>query len=253
MMSKIIKFLLILVLLAVIVALVFTMVFFINKDYNINLIDSYEADVNSIDKFDLNLKSTDIEIKESKNEKILVEYYSNTDSDVKIKCEDNNIIVDENETQKNINFSINNSKKVILYVPETYVGDYELKTQSGDINSEIDLSNNNVKVSSSSGDISLYVVSNIDVLTSSGDISVDKINERADIKSSSGDINIGKLNIKEDSSISSSSGDINIGSNESNCYIETKTSSGDVNVNKSDRKSDLVLKITTSSGDIRVD
>lgn len=256
-MNKIIKILLIIILLFIIISLTAVMAFFIKndfRDFNMELIDSYETEVGEIDRFYLELNSTDIEIKESQNDKILVEYYSNTDTDVKIENKDNNIVIEESKNDKKIKrIFFNNRKKVILFVPETYVGEYELKTKSGDIKSEIDLSNNKVNISSNSGDVSLKAVSNIDISTSSGDIEIYQINKESKINSSSGDICIDILNIEENSSITSTSGDVTIRKNQSDCYIETDTEHGDVEVNKNDRKSDIVLKIKTTSGDISVD
>lgn len=256
-MNKMIKILLIIILLFIIISLTSVMVFFIKndfRDFNMELIDSYEADVDEIEKFYLDLNSTDIEIKESKNDNILVEYYSNTDNDVKIESKDNTIVIEESKNDKKIKrIFFNNRKKVILFVPETYVGEYELKTKSGDIKSEIDLSNNKVNISSNSGDVSLKTANNIDISTTSGDIEIHQINKGVKINSTSGDIDIDILNIEENSNITSTSGDVNIRKNQSNCYIETNTEHGDVEVNKNDRKSDIVLKIKTTSGDINVD
>ena len=68
----------------------------------------------------------------------------------------------------------------------------------------------------------------------------------------SGDIKIVTLNIDTESEINTISGDIEIDNNECNCYIDFSTISGDNHIKKSDRKSDLVLKVKTTSGDISV-
>ena len=64
---------------------------------NMKLVDSYEAKVEDINKIDLNLYSTDVEIKESTDELIKVEYYSNKEKNADIKQEGNTIIVNEEE------------------------------------------------------------------------------------------------------------------------------------------------------------
>lgn len=243
--------------------------FSIDSNYNMNVVDSYEAEPESVNKLYMNLKSTDIEIKESTNGKILAEYYSNVDTDFKFEYKDNTISLDEEKEQENHVF-FNSRRKVVMYVPNTYEGEFELILSSGDTKSEIDLSNNKVSISTQSGDISLKSVGESDIKTSSGDIVVDsantskivtssgdivlnKINKTTSIITSSGDIVINTLNIDENSNITTSSGDVVIRSNECNCYIDTETSSGDAKINKSDRKSDIVLKIKTSSGDIVVE
>ena len=86
----------------------------------------------------------------------------------------------------------------------------------------------------------------------SGDVDLDNASRAFDIKTTSGDVKIGYLNIETESTIKTVSGDVVVNSNEVNCYIDTDTTSGDIRVKKSDRKSDIVLKINTTSGDIRV-
>jgi len=278
-MSKLIKSLLIVLLSLLIIALSATMIFFIRNDFsNLNfgtaemkLTDSYETDVNSVSKINLGLKSADVEIKESENELISVEIYSNTDSEIKIDSADNTLSVTERGDNSSGVF-FNTQKKVIVFVPATYAGEYSLNTHSGDITAENDLLNNTVNASTHSGDIVLKNTRDITLSTSSGDITINKNDYKAEISTSSGEIEINEFNLKEVSDIASSSGDINIGTldmlnnlnitsssgdveintNKSNCYVETETGSGDVGIKNSDRKSDIVLKIKTSSGDIEV-
>lgn len=254
-MSKGIKILLVSILTIICVALAITMVFLIKNNWGnikMNLIDSYEAEVDSVEKIDIKVGSADIEIKESSNDKISVEYYNSKDSDVKIKYQDKKIVLDDTGKSEFHFFSIVR-KKVVVYVPKTYVGEFELKLGSGDTKSEVDLSNNRVRITAGSGSVKLEKSGDVDITTSSGDIKIGEVNKKADISVSSGSVVIDNLKIKEDSKITASSGDINIKNNECNCYVETEVSSGDVKVNRSDRKSDIVLKIKTSSGDIKVD
>ena len=58
--------------------------------------------------------------------------------------------------------------------------------------------------------------------------------------------------IDSNSSIYTVSGDVDVNNHKNNFYVETNTKSGDVNINKIDRKSDIVLSIKTTSGDINV-
>lgn len=87
---------------------------------------------------------------------------------------------------------------------------------------------------------------------SSGNIAISKINEYCNLKTSSGNIDIESLNIIENSFISAKSGNVDIKS-KNDIYIETETGSGDADVKNNNRMSEIVLKITTTSGSIRVD
>lgn len=224
---------------------------FINP--KMKLVDSYETDINEINRVYLNLQSTDIEIKKSTNEKLLIEYYSNRDNNAKIEYNDNLVKVDEDNYNVSCFGFCNSRRKVVVYVPTTYTGKFDFNTKSGDVNVDADLSNNKVNMYVMSGDIYLGIVGDINASTISGDIRVDKIIKSAILKTTSGDILVKKLEIKENSKINTISGDVFISDNQSNCYVDASAVSGDIKINSSDRKSDLVLQIKVISGDINVD
>lgn len=272
-MSKVINVLLVLFL---IVGVTICLVLVVNRvgfssNSDLELVDSYEVEVGDVDKLFINIFSVDIFYKESENDKILIEYYSNVeDKDVKFEKIDRQVNVEEIENKDN-NVIINKNNKIIVYVPLSYEGEYEIKTKSGDIKSEINFLNNKTEIDTNSGDIALKNINsaniktssgdiiignatnNISIVTIDGDVKVESIEKNVNIVTSSGDVTINKFNITENSSINTVSGDVDIKENTSVCYIETKTTSGDVKINKNDRKSDVVLKIETTSGDINVD
>ena len=333
-MNNLIKILLICILAMICIILGFVMSFLMRSDISnfsfnsigsadMELVDKFEEDVDNVEKFYLNLRSADVEIKEGTSEKVLVEYYSNVETKTKVEYEGKVIIVDEEKNDPiQTGVFTNVRKKVILYVPAEFTGEYEIKSMSGDTKSEIDLSNNKVSIDTKSGDISLgnagdislatvsgdvrlskanditiattsgdisaSKVQNIEVATTSGDITINeakninaaaisgdvkigdvdetvkvkttsgeitvkKIGKSADIGSTSGDVEIDTIDIKENSNITTLSGDVKIKNNVCNCYVETESTSGDAKIEKSDRKSDIVLKVKTTSGDIKVE
>ena len=216
------------------------------------LVDSYEIDYNEVVSVNLSLISNDITIKLTEEELIKVEYYSNYNKNPKIEMVDNVIRIDENEFNSACIGFCNIIRKVIVYVPSQYAGSFNLVTVSGDINSEIDMSNDHINITTVSGDAKLDIVNNINITTVSGDIKINSVQGKIDVVTTSGDIKIGTLNIDTESEINTISGDIEIDNNECNCYIDFSTISGDNHIKKSDRKSDLVLKVKTTSGDISV-
>lgn len=234
------------------------------------LVDSYEIDYNEVVSVNLSLISTDITIKPTEEELIKVEYYSNYNKNPKIEMVDNVIKIDENEFNSACIGFCNINRKVIVYVPSQYVGSFNFVTVSGDINSEIDMSNDHINITTVSGDAKLDITNiinattvsgdikinsvqgKIDVVTTSGDIKINSVQGKIDVDTTSGDIKIGTLNINTESEINTISGDIEIDNNECNCYIDFSSISGDNHIKKSDRKSDLVLKVKTTSGDIIV-
>ena len=107
-------------------------------------------------------------------------------------------------------------------------------------------------VKTSSGKINIKGVDRIKAEASSGDISIETIENYCELKTSSGNIDINSLNITENSNINAKSGNVRI--NEKNdIYIETESNSGDAEVMNNNRMAEIVLKITTTSGNIKVD
>ena len=242
----------------------------INFDmFNINSkmekIDSIEKDLTDVNKISLDILSTDVEIKEG--DVLLVEYYSNQETNASIEYSNKTISINEDSSNSRCIGICNVRRKIIITLPNEYNGELVIEAKSGDIKSLMDLENaeihtmsgdieiKNVKeadIKTMSGDVEVEVANNITVNTMSGDVDVEGATNKLSIKTTSGDISVYNLDIKKSSNITSTSGDIVVHNNNTNSYVDTKTSSGDVRVKKSDRKSDIVLTIETTSGDIRV-
>ena len=281
------------------IALVFGMILIINKDinfsfgfslgsHNLKIVDSFDAEAKSISMLDLKVSSTDIELKESTNNNLKIEYLSNKEDTNVIKKDGNKVYIEEDDFKTICIGICSNQRKVIVYIPTSYNGNINISSRSGDIASSLEIIENEVNVSTTSGNIAFNNATNIsmtttsgdislnntnmaklsttsgdikitgevnslDVTTTSGDVEVKKINKNANINTTSGDIDITQLAITDISNFETVSGDIVIYNNSSDCYIDYKTHSGDSKINKSDRKSDIVLNVHTTSGDIRVD
>ena len=112
----------------------------------------------------------------------------------------------------------------------------------------------NVKMVTTTGDIKIQnKVDSIEAKTTTGDIRINEVNNSISLTTSTGDVFISKSTLKENSSITTGTGDVTIDSI-SGCYVEGTTKVGDTNINNSDkdRKSDVILKIKTRVGDIKV-
>lgn len=222
------------------------------EDKDLKLIEEIEKNTDEVNKLYFNVYSTDIKIIKSENDKLLVKYFSNRDNNSKIEYSNNTIIVNDDDYDVSCVGFCNTRRRIVVYVPNLFTDDFEIITKSGDVVSEVNLNNNNVKITTMSGDVKLSDTGITSISTSSGDVLIDNINEETNISTSSGDVLIKKLSIKNNSNVSTSSGDVIIRNNDSNCYIDASTVSGDQLITNSNRKSDLVLKIKTSSGDISV-
>ncbi|NMA50525.1 MAG: DUF4097 domain-containing protein [Mollicutes bacterium] len=267
---------LIVILSILIVFLTATMFLLINKDFNfrfmfnnsqMKLIESYETLALDIENINLDMIDGDIDVRESKNENIKIEYYNNKDKNNKIISFNAGTIYVAEEQNHCFGFCFNNSK-LIIYIPSTYLGLYDVKTISGDINLKVDITNK-INIKTTSGDVNIEKADNIDIETTSGDIKVNKSDKAIiksvsgdvifnnilgsfNIKTTSGDITLGEIEINEDSFIDTVSGDVFIESNNNNNYIDYETVSGEKEINNSNRTSQFTIKIKTISGDISV-
>lgn len=107
-------------------------------------------------------------------------------------------------------------------------------------------------IKTSSGKMLVESAKRLQAEASSGEIDINTIEEYCNLVTSSGSIEIDSLNITENSNINAKSGDVDIRS-KNDIYIETETGSGDADVTNNNRMSEIVLKITTTSGSIKVD
>jgi DUF4097 and DUF4098 domain-containing protein YvlB len=214
------------------------------------LIDSKEVNGNEINKIELKLYSTDVEIKEAEDDQVKIEYYSNRNEKSKIEYYNGTLRLDERDNEPCIGIC-NISRRVTLYIPSEFNGTFAIDTQSGDVNSRM-IMNQKTNISTASGDVSLEEVNDISITTASGDVEINKVTDKLSISTVSGDVELETLEIEKNSTINTISGDVEISNNKSNCYVDFSSVSGDAKIRKSNRKSDLVLTVNTTSGDISV-
>lgn len=163
-----------------------------------------------------------------------------------------------------INYAVS---KIELYLSDEYAGKINIDNDYGDIEideylkSDVEIKSsfgdtiikgaNKATVKSAAGDVKLGEVNIAEIDNNYGDIKIDKINKKATINDDCGDIKIKDLFIEENSSINNNLGDINV-NHTNDIRIDADTSLGDKKVNNNNYKSDIVLKISNSCGDIEV-
>ena len=255
------------------ISLVGGMILLMNKSYNfdlsfnieksnLKLIDSYETTPNSIQKVDFDLTNVDIEVKETTEETFKVEYYSNKKKDINMSEQGNSLIVEDKDKNSVCVGICIEHRKVVLYVPQSYTGIYNLTTKSGDIKFENDIVNNELTIDTTSGDVALENAGNVYIKTVSGDVKAAEIG-KSKIKTTSGDVKV-KTAI-ESTEISTVSGDIILGEG---TKVSTSTTSGDVDITKISKSinsqtvsGDIIISnltvvenssIKTTSGDVRI-
>lgn len=262
--NKGIKITLIIILAIIVIALVNFMIYAIinrNNDYSVKFsliafgdntekIFEKEYEPEELDKINVDVSSSNVLIEKADVDKIKVTAYGEKDEKI-------------NETINNHELSITKSKtkvfifamlywcdeKIIIQVPNDCDEEFNIQTSSGDI--EVGTVGEST-IKTSSGKILVGEARRLQAEASSGEIEINRINEYCNLTISSGSIDVETLNITENSSINAKSGNVEI-KNKNDIYIETETNSGDVDVKNNNRMAESVLKITTTSGSIRID
>lgn len=236
------------------IALVLFMVTLINNGFKFENIkpklifeETYEiTDINKIDVF---VKSSDINIFESEDDKIKVEIHGSNKDRVIVDNKDGSLSIDV-KRKKKVCIGICYGNKINIYVPKEYEGAFNIESTSGDISSKLQ-SYNDYKIKVTSGDIKLNNVKNLSGKSTSGDVEINNISESINFVSTSGDYDINYFEVNKDSSIKVTSGDVEIDTLK-NAYVNASVKSGDIDIKKNDRYAEYELKIKTTSGDIEV-
>lgn len=232
------------------------------------LVRQEEYQIENLHKIKIKAISSDVEIKNSNDNKIIVKYYGEKENEVLFNSDGSVLSLEEKAKNRFCFGFCNLSKKIVLYVPKDLEIDMDYSTISGDVTFEEEYSNANLKLKTTSGDADISKVKNLEfntvsgdldldysnntvIKTTSGDVSANEINSYLKLDTTSGDVRINKLAIERESFINTISGDVFI-DNISDLYVNTHTTSGDIRVNNSNRKSDYVLNVKTVSGDILV-
>lgn len=237
------------------------------------------------DEIQIDAESSDIQIKEGKENQIRVKIYGEKDQ-AKIDVTNTKLnVTSSNKPCIGICFNQTISR-IEVYIPTSYKNKIKITNQYGDVqiaeftdltvdikmdagdlsigsvkigkikndygDIEVKRHAKNLDIEESCGDVEIDEVDDIKVINNYGDITIHKVNNFLDIDDDCGDIEIDSVNLKENSSIHNSLGDIEIGfTNE--IYIKAKTNLGDVEIHNNYQKSDITLTLNNSCGDITVE
>lgn len=211
-----------------------------DKGYDVELINNIEV-----------LSSAgDVKIEESDDSNVRVLVYGKEDSGLKVNLENGKLKVDYREHQKHHIISFGGYlSEVIVYIPNTYDKELNLKLDYGDLDIT-SLEKASIKVKESCGNIKLGKVKNIEVDNDYGNVKIEEVLNKLNINTDCGDVKIEKVDIKENSSIKCDLGDVKI-KEKNDIYIDANVDLGDCKVNNNNRHSEVTLKIEMSCGDIK--
>ena len=259
------------------------------KLFNIGstLIYQNEFNLEEINNINISLESEDIEFRQNnESNKIEITAYGIEGEKLKEDLKNGELnISKENNVLSFFCFDLN--KKVIVNLPNEYDKKITLKTSSGNVDlKNVNTKKSNIEMQTTSGDINVINANNAILKSTSGDIKIDEcsigyisttsgkidigqineanlestsgdikvenIKEKCNIKTTSGKIKVNDSTINQNSGITSVSGSITI-VNKNDIYYNTETVSGDVKIEKNNnRKSDIELKLKTTSGNINI-
>lgn len=192
---------------------------------------------------EVDVKSYDIEIIANSTDKIEVEVYGNekTKGNVTIS---NNGSLEIKQKRSTLCFGICHSSKIIIKLPSSYQGKFNLNTISGDITSNMSFKNSNNVITSTSGNIKLLDIESGKITSTSGDIDINYLNN-GKVKTTSGDIEVNNF---DNGDITSTSGEIEIGNLTG--FGDIETTSGDIRINRFEILGNTT--ISSTSGDIKI-
>ena len=219
---------------------IFAMFYWCDEKIIIQIPNDYDGE------FDIHTSSGDIAVPNLENNVINLETSSG-----KIECGNIN---NGNFKSSSGDITVGNGNEITIQTSSGSIiaGDFNklsAEASSGDV--EVGKVGEST-IKTSSGKILVESAKRLQAEASSGEIDINKIEEYCNLVTTSGSIEIDSLNITENSNINAKSGDVDIRSI-NDIYIETETGSGDADVKNNNRMAEIVLKITTTSGSIKVD
>lgn len=210
--------------------------FVTSEDYK--LVYSEEFDASMFEKLAFDLKSADVDIVYSNNDKIKLEIYDNKDDAFNVKHDDGVLSV----KLSNINdFCFGFcfiDRHVKMYLPMEFKGDLNIISSSGDIQID-DYENMEAVIKTSSGSVDIKKISSVNVRTTSGDITVLEA-KRVDANSTSGEMVLRNI---PDLKFESTSGDVSASNLNK---VKGRTTSGEFEAN------DIIgsIEFSSTSGDV---
>lgn len=149
---------------------------------------------------------------------------------------------------------------VKVYIPKDKAFEYQVNTVSGKISMQDVKANDDLIISTTSGEVEIVGVStneSADISTVSGDIEITDVVAGHDvsISTTSGEVRVNMLILEKEAEISTISGDVEIGIGESSddYSVEISTISGNTNSEKGkDRKANKEISVSTTSADVTV-
>jgi DUF4097 and DUF4098 domain-containing protein YvlB len=222
-----------------------------NGFYDLKLVNEQTASLDGIDQIMIDYAADDVEFFTSDtNQLILKEYMSFTpdEDQLTLITLSGSKLKLKGRIRDDFNWLIHPTRgsRMEIYLPANYQGAIDASTSSGDIESSLVFALTKLRLSATSGNLTMNEVTaaQINLSTSSGDITVAKAEGNREFSATSGNIEV--YGGAGDTSAATSSGDITIES--STGFLEAEASSGNIVIIDSNGEKEL----STASGDIKI-
>lgn len=218
-----------------------------------NLVKEEEFDASEVEKIKVNIKAGKLKIvgtETSEDSKIVAKLYAKEENWIDLRDEEDSIEIEDRSDECHF-FCLNwDSISVELFVPKDYAGEFNIETSYGDV--EIgDFEFASVRLDSSAGDVEIGSIKDINAELSAGNFELGNCYGYARIDNSMGNVEIDRLDITKNSEIELSMGNVEI-KHVGDVRVEAKTDMGNSSVENGNPKSDVVLRIKNSMGNITV-
>ncbi len=222
---------------------------------NYELVQEWEMSPDAVTQLSVHygMNNNDVLIYEGTGDKIVIREYANFEMEDRQRTtvsQEKNELTVQGRNRSVMFFYIGGGRHAYteIYLPVGFTPDMYIKTLSGDIVADIDISaSNNIEVSSTSGDIHFLHVDakNIMAASTSGEIYFEEAAGAISMSTTSGDITVQKAS--GNASVSSTSGCIIL--REAEGDVSASTTSGDIAVQGSSGE----RHVSSTSGEIRLD
>ena len=216
-----------------------------------NIIFDKTYKIEDIDNIDIKQDAGDIIFKETSGDDIQVVVYGENESDLDVNLNQNSLSIDNTLNKRFAFFSFGiTTKDIIVYIPSIYNKEIKIKSDYGKCEMT-NLENATVDIDCNAGNVKLGKVKNAKIKCDYGNIEIKEIMNKCDIKADCGNVEVDTISIKENSTIKADLGNIDI-NNTNDIYIDADVDLGKTNINKSNRNSEIILKINCNCGNVTI-
>ena len=213
-----------------------------------------EKEIETLKEINIEFNSSDVDIKQSEDEKIKISLYSDREESHEITLNEEEGIVKIVLKEKKLGFwkRLFNHKvsRVLVYLPKDYEGSINIDGNVGDITLD-SYQYGLLKTKLNVGDIYVDGIKDANIDLNVGSVKVKNAYSHFDIKVNTGNVHMKEVAVLVDSTINVDVGNVRV-EETNDIKVETKVDTGKANVNINNEEAEIKLNITVRVGNINV-